>query len=73
MTVVKAEGGEFGVEAGAVGAACFAVGGCRGAIKGGDPEDQTAEELEAAGACLAGAEGSARLRYFFFAASAQAG
>jgi hypothetical protein len=73
LPVVKAEDSQFGVEAAAVLASALAGAGRWGAVKGGNPQDEAAEQAYAASARLRGAEGSVGLVYFFFAASAQAG
>jgi len=73
LALVKAEDGEFGVEAAFVllGVA-FAIARRRGAIKGGNPQDESAEQADAAGASFGTAEGPIRLVYFFWEASTQA-
>jgi hypothetical protein len=73
LPLVKAKDGQFGLEAAAVFTSALARAGRWRAIKGGDPQDESAEQAYAAGACLRGAERSVSLLYFFFAASAQAG
>jgi hypothetical protein len=73
LSLVKAKDGQFGVEAAAVFTAAFAGVGRWGAIQGGYPQDESAEQAYAACARLGGAERSVGLLYFFFAASAQEG
>ena len=70
---MKAEDGEFGVKATAVFAAALGGAGRRGAIKGGDPQNEPAQQADTTGACFATAQRSVGLLYFFWAASAQAG
>jgi hypothetical protein len=72
-TLVNTEDGQFGEEP----ATLFASGllaraGGWGAIKGGDPQNEAAEQADAAGASFGTAEGPIRLVYFFWEASAQA-
>ena len=68
---MKAKDGPFGVEAAGVFAPALARAGQGSAIKGGNPQDEAAEEADAACACFRGAQRPAGLFYFFFAASAQ--
>ena len=69
---VKAEDGQFGVEAAAVSWA-LAFAWQRGAVKGGKPQDESAQQADTTAARFALAEGAAGLFYFFWAASPQAG
>src|SRR5262249_53349619 len=69
---VKAEDGQFGVEAAAVSWA-LAFAWQRGAVKGGKPQDQPAQQADTAAVRFALAEGATGLFYFFWAASPQAG
>ena len=70
---MKAKDGQLRVEAAAVLASALARAGRWRAIKGGNPQDESAEQAYAAATCLRGAERSVGLLYFFFAAAAQAG
>jgi hypothetical protein len=60
--LVKAKDGPFGVQAAAVLASALAGARRWGAIKGGNPQDEPAEQAYTAGACLGGAERSVGLR-----------
>ena len=73
LAVVKAEDGQFGAEAAFGFALALATPGLWGAIQGGHPQHQPAEQADAAGTSLTLAKGPVGLFYFFWASAAQAG
>jgi hypothetical protein len=72
LAVVKAEDGQLGIETTAA-SGVFARARLRGTVNSRGPQEQAAEQTQAALAWLALAERPLRLGYFFFAASAQVG
>lgn len=73
LAVVNAQGSQLRVQARASPTTAFAGVVDNGVVGGADPENQTTEQADAAGALLGRTKGTFGLSYFFFAASCKAG